>query len=124
MDKLIIKKTEETPAVILNPTKEKFQIVATSWPENAIKFYQPVFNWLEKYFNNQPLNKTIFEFRLNYFNTSSAKQIAKLLSFLKEKSKKHNIHIQWYYEKDDIDMLNESKRYSSLLNMKFETIEK
>ena len=124
MDKLIIKKTEETPAIILNPTKEKFQIVATSWPENAAKFYQPVFNWLEKYFNNQPLDKTIFEFRLIYFNTSSAKQIAKLLSFFKEKSKTHNIHIQWYYEKDDIDMLNESKRYSSLLNMKFETIEK
>jgi len=123
MERFIKKKTEETPAIIFNPAKEKFQLVATSWPENALKFYTPIMEWLREYFQT-PNSNTIFEFRLEYFNTSSAKQIAKLLVLLKEQSAKHNVIIRWYYEAEDTDMKNAGIRYSALINLKFELIEK
>jgi len=123
MERFIKKKTEETPAIIFNPGKDKFQLVATSWPENALKFYTPIMDWLREYFK-APNLVTIFEFRLDYFNTSSAKQIAKLLVLLKEESEKHDIKIKWFYDWEDMDMKNAGIRYAALTNIKFEFIEK
>lgn len=123
MKPYIIKKSEETPAIILNPRKEVFQFVATSWPENALGFYAPILDWFKEYFDH-PNEKTVVEFRFDYFNTSSAKQIAKVLTLLKEQSEKHNVKIKWFFEIDDMDMKNAGKRYGTLLNMDFELIEK
>ncbi len=122
-ERLIIKKTEETPAIILNPSKGVFQIVGRSWSENAITFYEPIFAWFKKYFDNSPLDITNIEFRFEYLNTSTSKQIAVLISEFKKKSQKHKINIRWFYEEDDDDMKKEGKRYSSLLQMNFEFIE-
>jgi len=122
-ERLIIKKTEETPAIILNSNKGVFQIVGTSWSENAMTFYAPIFAWFEKYFENSPLDVTNIEFRFEYFNTSTSKQIARLISDFKEKSKVYKIKIRWFYEEDDDDMKKEGERYASLLNMQFEFIE-
>ncbi len=119
MEKFILKKTEETPAVILNPGKNVFQIVATSWPENALKFYAPILEWFANYFK-APNNMTVVEFRLDYFNTSSSKQIAKILSLLKEQSEKHAIKIRWFYDPEDTDMKNAGVRYAQMLNFEFE----
>ena len=124
MESLIIKKTEETPAIIFNPKKKVFQIVATSWPENAKEFYDPVYSWLNDYFNNSPLEKTIFQFRLNYINTASSKQIARILSLLKKHSFHHKIEFHWFYQKGDFDMLKEAKRYSLILNIEIKLIER
>ena len=123
MEPLIIKKTEKTPGVVLNKETGKFIISQTSWPENAREFYEPVIKWLEDYFENDPLDETIFQIRLTYMNTSSSKQIAKILALLKKYSSKHNIKIQWYYETGDIDMRNDALRYSTLLNIDIEIIE-
>ena len=124
MQQLIIKKTEETPAIILNPNKKAFQFVATSWPENAKNFYEPIIEWINAYFEQTPLDETIFQFRYTYFNTASAKQIAKILTLLKHYSEKFNIVVQWFYEEDDYDMKREGKRFSAILNFKFEYIER
>lgn len=124
MESLIIKKTEETPAVIFNPKKKVFQLVATSWPENAKEFYDPIHQWLDEYFLSSPLKKTDFQFRLNYMNTASAKQIARILSLLKKHSLNHNIEFLWYYEKGDFDMLKEAKRFSMILDIDITLIEK
>lgn len=124
MQSLIIKKTEETPAVILNPKKQAFQLVATSWPENAKAFYEPVLSWIDEYFNNTPLEKTVFQFRYSYFNTASAKQIAKILTLLKKHSEDNNVIIQWFFEEDDYDMEKEGKRFSAILKLNFEFVER
>ena len=123
MEPLVIKKTEKTPGVILNKETGKFIISQTSWPENAREFYEPVIEWLDDYFKNEPLDETVFQIRLTYMNTSSSKQIARILNLLKNYSSKFNIKIQWYYEKGDIDMENDALRFSKLLNLDIEIIE-
>lgn len=124
MQNLIIKKTEETPAIIFNPDKGVFQFVATSWPENAKEFYEPVYNWIVNYFNDSPLDLTVFQFRMEYMNTASSKQIAKILSMIKDFSKKHSIKIKWFFEKGDFDMNKEGKRFAQILDIDIEFIEK
>lgn len=123
MQKLIIKKTEETPAIILNPDKGVFQFVATSWPEDAKEFYSPVYNWIVEYFNNTPLDLTIFQFRMEYMNTASSKQIAKILSMIKNFSEKHNVKIKWFFEKGDFDMSKEGRRFAQILQLDVEFVE-
>lgn len=116
MNNLVMKKTEETPAIIFMPQKGVFQIVGNSWPEDATKFYDKILDWLDKYFLD-PLPETVFQFRLVYYNTASSKQIIRLLGYLKEKSKQYNVKVQWYYNKNDIENSREAERYRTLLGM-------
>ncbi len=122
MDPLLIESTEDTPHILLDPGQGKFMIAERSWMENAIEFYEPVVEWLEAYLN-APNPETIFEFHLEYFNTASAKQIAKILLTLEKYSSKTEITIKWHYDKHDMDMLTSGSRYAKLLNINYEFIE-
>ncbi|HBF87203.1 MAG TPA: nuclear pore complex subunit [Bacteroidales bacterium] len=122
MNNLLIEATEDTPKVELDLTNNVFRISERSLPENSIEFYQPILNWIEEY-SKHPNLKTIFEFRLEYFNTSSAKQIAKILLLLEKLSHDSEVLIKWFYNKDDRDIHSSGTRYSKLINVKFELIE-
>ena len=122
MDKLIIEKTSDTPSVILDYDAGKIEISERSLPENAIDFYSPIIDWFNNYSNN-PNNETIVDFKLEYFNTSSAKQIAKILLVLQKLAENNNVLIKWYYSVNDSDMHSSGIRYSKLVKVKFEFIE-
>jgi len=122
MNPIIIDTTEDTPAIHLDAKAEIYKISGRSLPENAHGFYQTVFDWIEEYMQS-PNDKTIFEFDLEYFNTASAKQIAKVLLFLEKLAQKADVLIKWYYKKEDIDMLSSGERYAKLIDIKFEVIE-
>jgi len=119
---LSIVKQEDTPSVILNKEEGLFEIGYRSLPENAIAFYEPVINWLNEY-KKDPLPKTVFNFKLEYFNTASAKQLAKILLILQELAQTHEVLIRWHYLKDDTDMHSSGLRFSKLLKIPFEFIE-
>lgn len=118
---LILSSTKETPSVVLDAQNNTFAFSDTSWPEDAKKFYEPIIQWVENYFKN-PNPNTVFEFRMNYFNTSSAKQFAKLLSVIQKYSQTNSVKVVWFYQKDDLDMLKAGNRYAKLLKMNFETV--
>lgn len=122
MEVLLIEATEDSPKVIFDAINNLFQISGRSLPENAIGFYQPVFDWLQNYLQ-APNASTAFEFQLEYFNTASAKQLAKVLLFLEKLSSKSEVIVKWYYKSDDVDMLASGQRYAKLINVKFEVIE-
>jgi len=117
-EKLIIDSTEDTPKVIFDAENKIFQISERSLPENAIEFYDSLLNWLTQYSKN-PIELTIFDFKLEYFNTASAKQIAKILLILENIGKKKNVVINWYFKKEDADMLSSGTRFSKLINLNF-----
>lgn len=122
LDPLNIEKQEDTPSIILDKDKGVFEIGHRSLPENAIVFYEPVIKWLNEY-KNEPLENTIFNFKLEYFNTASAKQLAKILLILQEIAQHHNLVVHWYYLKDDTDMYATGIRFSKLLKIPFEFFE-
>ncbi|HOG19885.1 MAG TPA: DUF1987 domain-containing protein [Salinivirgaceae bacterium] len=116
MAPLIYDGTEDTPKVVLNKDAEEFLISGRSLPEDAFLFYKPIFRWLEEYAKN-PNKKTVFRFELEYFNTSSTKQLSKIFIFLK--SIREEVEVIWCYYDDDTDMLNSGKRFEKLTNLDF-----
>ncbi len=122
LEKLIIDSKEDTPKVIFDPASRIFEISARSLPENAIGFYEPVLIWLNNY-TQSPIDLTVFEFKLEYFNTSSAKQLAKILLVLENMAKKNKVVINWFYKKEDADMLASGTRFSKLIDLNFNLIE-
>lgn len=119
MKPLYIEAQEDTPYVRLDKENNIFEIGKRSLPENAIGFYEPIINWLKEY-KLDPLPETKFYFKFEYFNTASAKQIAKILLELQEISKISKVSIVWYFAKDDTDMYASGLRFSKLLNIPFE----
>jgi hypothetical protein len=123
MEPLIINKTEDTPQVELDITKGTFSLTGRSLPENAIDFYKPLFSWVEENMQSVTGKNIVVEIKLEYFNTASSKQIAKLFLQLENFIEKNTILIKWYYEKEDNDMLVSGNQYAKFLNLKFEFIE-
>jgi len=122
MEPLIITKTEDTPQINLEPDTQTFEISHRSLPENAIDFYQPVFDWLKDYMY-APNEETVFNLKLEYYNTATAKQIAKILMLLEKLSTKCEVKVRWHYDKDDIDMFTSGSRFAKLINLDFEFVE-
>lgn len=114
--------TNDTPEVILDITNKKFSFSGRSLPENAIGFFEPVLRWIYEYVKN-PLDSTVFNISLEYFNTASAKQLAKVLKALERIPKSKEVIIMWYYKKEDTDMQESGERFSSLIDISFNLIE-
>lgn len=83
LKKLSIKALYNTPAVDFNPKNGNFFLNGKSIPENAIKFYEPLADWLKKYV---PIAKeeTNLHLNLEYFNTASAIWISKIIKILSQ----------------------------------------
>jgi len=122
MDALFIESTEDTPEVVLDPQENKFILSQRSLPENAIDFYKPIFNWISNYANN-PNELTKFTFKLDYFNTASAKQITKVLLNLEVLAKNNKVNVEWYYQKDDLDMKSSGARFAKFIKVDIDLIE-
>ena len=119
MEILCIQSSEDTPSIILDAASGKFEVALRSLPEDAATFYAPVLEWMMQYAKS-PNEKTEFKFNLEYFNTSSAKQIFKLLNILEQIAKQKTMRVLWCYDKGDEDMLASGQRFSKLTELKFE----
>jgi len=121
MEALHIEPSDDTPKIYFEPDVDLFVIAGKSLPENAIDFYQPVFEWSTLYLNSeQAPSSFVLNFKLEYFNTASSKQIAKLLRIIETCKIKDKVLIKWYYDREDTDMLKAGTRYSNLIDLRFE----
>jgi hypothetical protein len=130
MRKLIIDKTSNSPKVILDPDKNRFEISGESRPPDVTVFYDEILRWVDDYaihLSKSDESRDPVEFNLDfeYFNSSSAKYI---LDFCKQigtvRSKGKNITVKWHYEDDDMDMLEVGREMSRMAKLPFEYIRK
>ncbi len=125
METIAIKGTPKTPTIDLNIDSGVVEIKGRSIPENAVDFYRPVVEWLDKY-SETPMEETRVNIQLEYFNTSSSKCILDVFKKLENIYKRNGykgVTINWYYEEDDEDMLEAGEDYQSILKIPFEMIE-
>mgnify|MGYP000896894088 CR=1 FL=1 len=122
MQPFYIEPSFDTPEIILDSGKGIFSIIGRSLPENAVKYYSPVFEWLNSYIDN-PNRQTIFNINLEYSSSSSAKQISKLLSLLEKLSDYSEVIIRWHYTSEDNELKMFGEKLSKIINLKFEFIE-
>jgi len=119
---LKIEGTEDSPVVDLNGEKGEILISGRSLPEDAFSFYAPVMQWLSDY-TKAPKTESVFIFKLEYFNTASAKQIFKIIGMANDISKNNKVTVKWYYDDGDRDMLSSGERFSRLTQLPFEYIQ-
>lgn len=120
MNKLHLEKTSVTPEIHFS-ADGKLKISGRSIPENSIKFYSPVLEWIQQYAAS-PSSETSLEIYLEYFNTASAKVI---LDIFKNLEKLHNdskskCKVLWIHDANDEDMQEAGEDYKSAFNMPFE----
>lgn len=116
MDILNIAGTDETPRIIFNAANGEFEISGRSLPEDATGFYSASIDWLNKFVQSvtHPFH---MRFKLEYFNTASAKQLFRILSVVAPKAQSGGGKITWYYHPEDSDMLASGERFAKLLNL-------
>jgi len=121
MEKMLLNATEDTPEVVLDSEKNEYRIEGRSLPENAVSFYIPIIDWLNT-FGESPLDNIIFHFKLDYFNTASAKQITKVLLVLQSLSSIKNVKIKWHYYVEDFDIKSSGARFAKLIKADIELV--
>ncbi|MFC2138787.1 DUF1987 domain-containing protein [Bacteroidota bacterium] len=122
MEVIKIMGTDDTPNVIFDADNEIFEISGRSLPEDVTAFYEPILNWLDEYASNAK-DKSVFNFKLVYFNTASSKMILDILMKLEEiyESGKE-ILIKWFYPEDDEDMQEAGEEYADIVDIPFEQV--
>jgi hypothetical protein len=116
MEIINLEGTEDTPKILLDKGNGIFEISGRSLPEDSAEYYQPIIDWLKTY-GEDPLEETIFVFKLEYFNTASSKLILDILTALEEIT---GVVIHWYFYEDDEDMEEAGEEFSELVDIDFE----
>lgn len=119
MDKLIIEQGVKTPRIEFDPSGF-MKITGRSVPENAIEFYDPIHEWINK-LSVYPEAGFKLIVQLEYFNTSSSKCLLDLFRRLE------SIHLQgtcsvsisWLYDEGDEDMLESGEDYQQIVKIPF-----
>ena len=124
MNALHLESTEFTPKVTLDAAANKYEISGESRPENTGKFYDPIIAWLEQYRTSvNGSQNMVFEFKFDYFNSSSAKYILDILKQLNAfHAKGVPIKIKWSFDALDEDMKESGEEFAKLIDVPFEFI--
>lgn len=123
MAPLIIEGTDITFSTVLDKEHGIFEFSGRSRPENVVSYFEPIFQWFDAY-KLEPNPETTVNFKLEYYNSSSAKVILRLLVKFEELKKAGlNIQINWYYPESDEDILESGEDYESLVDIPFKFIE-
>jgi hypothetical protein len=129
MKRIKIEPTKHSPSVLLDPDNNTASFQGISLPEDAMAFYLPIITWFheyrsiceEKIFNKCSLNVS---FKLTYYNSATHRAFLEIFSIMKLMTDKGlNISNDWYFEKDDITMLENGKELSEMSEMEINYIE-
>ena len=107
IEELIIEETPKTPHIDLNPVTGDLIITGKSIPENAAKVYEPVLNWITVYVQD-PCPTTNLMINLDYYNTSSAIWLTKIIKALARiDNPEYALIIHLYMSVEDYDEIED-----------------
>jgi hypothetical protein len=122
MNRFSIESQGLLPGVILDRDNGEFQIYGKSCPSDAFEFYDPIFDWLDEYSSN-PLKNTVFDLKLTYFNTVSAKFLLRLMTKLEDLNVSGNdVKIRWFYDECDDDLEEAGEEFENIVDIDFELV--
>jgi hypothetical protein len=127
MNSLKIEATTFTPEINFDIENNTLSFLKVSKPANAITFYKPVLDFVDNFEKTKVKSKIakelVIDFKFDYFNTATAKVIYELLNkFSKIKQQGVDVIINWYYDSDDEDLLEEGQIMAEALDLAFNFI--
>ncbi len=116
--------TEKTPTVSLDPTVGRLSLTGCSIPENADRFFGPLYEVVERYADT-PAQRTTVHVALTYFNSSSAKYLLDIFKRLEDlhASGRSRVQLEWCHAPGDLDMAEAGQDYRSLLEFPVKVVE-
>ena len=134
MQRLYLKRTENTPEINFSPDENIFVIRGSSSPEDVRAMYYPVIEWIKifvedvidgEYKNFSSEKALIFTIDLSYFNSSSAKFLFDIFIELKRLIDNDiRVIVEWFYDEEDLDQKEAGSDIALLVEMEFSFIPK
>lgn len=121
LESFFLEGTKNSPEINLNQEEGEFAISGRSIVENPEEFYMSIYEWIEKYVEN-PNPSTDFKFDLEYFNSSSARQVMKIIILLEKIQEKEDkdIKVTWLYEEGDEMSCERGEEIKAVSKLNFE----
>lgn len=111
-----------SPSVDFNAETGECHIFGESYLEETAKFYSPLVEWIEEFHKNYEKVMTL-NFKLSYYNTNTSKKFLDLLHVIKDNKKAQlNTIINWYYEENDIDTVEDIEDFMQITGLKINLI--
>ena len=126
MENLTIEETKYTPRINLNMEDGLIELKGKSYPENTFEFYKPMMDWVESYFSGSEQAKTIINFEIIYFNSSSSKLFFDFFDLIEEVVNKGKyIEINWIYDAENDSALEAGEDFKEdFEKLNFKLVEK
>ncbi len=122
MKKYTTEGTSLIPKINFDFEKGTLEITGRCVPENSREFFRPLFEALEIY-GAAPAKITSVSIQLEYFNTSSSKEILDMFRVLKKIDKNGSpVTIFWRYDEEDEEMRETGIEYQIITELKFEMV--
>lgn len=124
VERLYIEGTKGTPKVDLNPCSNLLIINGQSYPENAFKFYEPIFQWVDLFLEALDCQTQVeIDFCFPYINTSSSKCVMMLLEKFDEAYKSgKKLRLCWHYDAENDSELECAEEFKEDIFMPFDII--
>jgi len=91
------------PSVNFDAQNGVCELGGESYLEDSAAFFKPLLQWLREFLETQN-KKLTFNFKLEYYNTSSSKYIVDIFLILKKYQKLgKEIEVNWYYNNKSED---------------------
>jgi hypothetical protein len=125
MNDLIIKgekKTYFTPDVNFSASTGICEIAGESYQEETFEFFNRLIAWIDEFI--MKVRKPItMNFKLTYFNTSSARAIQEMVMLLKKYQEQGGVvTINWYYQDEEDSTYEEAEDMQAQTKLKFNMI--
>ncbi len=109
------------PTVHFNAETGNCEISGESYLDDTAEFYEPIINWITEYIEkvNKPLR---FNFKLDYFNSSSYKRLYEILMILKDyESTGGQVSVNWYFSEGEHELVEEvdDLKFSTNININY-----
>lgn len=122
MNRLYINQAAETPEVLFEPEQGTLRFKGNSHPEDARAFYDPIRNIIATYLETKNERELRVDFYFRYINSASTKFVREIILTINKYfvEGKHKISMSWFYDDDDIDMLEQGEDLFEDVNFPFE----
>jgi hypothetical protein len=127
MESLKIAKKDTTPELSFDIEEMLFSMEGECRPENVLTYFEPILRWLDGFIDelqsNSTQKKLDFHFKLEYYNSSSAKFIFQIFKrFKKIEANNIEVTMYWFYDVLDEDLLESGEEYEKILDLNFKYI--
>lgn len=114
MEKFTHKGNSHEPDINLDAEKGMVEIKGRAIMVHASEFYQPIFEWVDKYVQS-PAAETTINYHMDYYNSSCRKYLLDLLEkFTPLYKSGKKITFNWYYKQEDEEEMDAGILYGEL----------